>query len=58
MTPKQRYDRYWTWCVILGVRPLSFTGWLWESERVPEHWPIAWNSSEQIRPSFRNTSTA
>ena len=45
LTPKQRYDRYWTWCVIMGVRPLSFTGWLWESEKVPERLPISWRAN-------------
>lgn len=43
-TAKERYDHYWTWCVILGVQPLSFTGWLWESEKVPDRLPIGWTA--------------
>lgn len=47
-TPKQRYDRYWTWCVILNVRPLGFLAWLQESEKIPEKLPIAWSQHTSI----------
>jgi hypothetical protein len=44
-TPKQRYDVYVAWCHLLGATPLSFTGWVWELTKIPEHKPIAWNQS-------------
>jgi hypothetical protein len=44
-TPKQRYDRYAAWCRLLEVEPLTFTGWLWQMAKIPEHLPVSYSTS-------------
>jgi hypothetical protein len=51
-TPKQRYDRYWTWCLIVGAKPASFDEWKKQSEKIPEHLPIAWGTSGIAQGAF------
>jgi hypothetical protein len=47
-TPKQRYEVYVAWCRLLGVQPLSESGWRWQLERIPERQPIAWSQHTSL----------
>lgn len=44
-TPKQRYERYVAYCQLMGEKPLSQAGYIWQLMKIPDYKPIAWTQS-------------